>query len=489
MTEDKDLKQEGIIDTEEMKEATEAPSAPITEEAQQQPKQEPSSDAQPKTEQATFEKSEKTCYHAEVKKHSSFKKVIAACLVVSLVGGASLGAGLGISQYYLSHRNAQQNQTDPNTIPGSSQNPSENSNGATNIAKPFISDQAAVNIIKKVAPSVVSINVTEHVQSNSLFTYGQTYEAAGAGSGVIFGEDEEYIFIATNDHVAGSADSIKICFSEDENVPAELVGTDPTSDLAVVKVLKSELQKANVTNYAVATFGDSDEIQMGESVIAIGNALGQGKSSTGGMISATDKEINIDGKVLTVIQTDAAINEGNSGGALVDYNGNVIGINTAKTFETGVEGMGYAIPSNILSPIITQLKENGSIPKPYLGISGKTVSADLGELYQLPMGVFVASVMEGGSAEQAGIQAGDVITDFGGQKVLDMDTLVTLLSQHEVGETVPVHIIRNGKEGIDLTVTIQDGSQVEMNPQANTPVPQQPYSNGGQYPYILPFGY
>ena len=218
------------------------------------------------------------------------------------------------------------------------------------------------------------------------------------------------------------------------------------------------MKAQGIENVTIATFDTSEEINLGESVIAIGNSLGEGKTTTGGMISAENKTVNVEGKELEVIQTDAAINPGNSGGALVDYSGAVIGINTAKTFTTtdgsSAEGVGYAIPSSIAVPILQEIRETGSVEKPYLGITGQDITTQLSELYRLPVGVLVTSVISGGCAEQAGIEEGDVIVSYNDTNVMDMDTLVALVGESNVGDEVKIGIIRNGDTAVDVTAVL-----------------------------------
>ncbi|HIT73236.1 MAG TPA: trypsin-like peptidase domain-containing protein, partial [Candidatus Fimicola cottocaccae] len=319
-------------------------------------------------------------------------------------------------------------------------------------------------------PSVVSINTITQKTTTYYGNISIPYEAQGAGSGVIFYEDDGKIAIVTNYHVIEGATNISVSIEGAESdVIAQVAGTDSKSDLAVITVSKADLQNVGISSVTVATFGDSDSLEEGESVIAIGNALGEGISTSGGMISAKEKTIQVDDVSLEVIQTDAAINPGNSGGALVDLNGNVIGINTAKAFEEAVEGMGYAIPSNTVVPIINTLLTEGTAPRPYLGITGSDITDSLANLYGLPVGVLVRDVVDGGSADNGGIQPGDIITDFAGKKIMSMDDLVEVLAEQEVGSQVDVRIIRNGDTPMNLKVTIQDANQENETNKSTTP--------------------
>ena len=384
-------------------------------------------------------------------KSYSFRKIIVACLVISIAGGSSMGAGYSIMQNFLIDNKNNVNFNENVSKVTTAQTVSETSNDI-------------VSIIRSVRPSVVSINTI--TQKNTSYFGGITipYEAEGAGSGVIFYEDENIIAIVTNYHVIEGATNISVSIEgAKDDVFAQIAGTDSSSDLAVITVNKTELSKVGINEVVVATFGDSDQLEAGESVIAIGNALGEGITTSGGMISATNKNIQIGDIELDVIQTDAAINPGNSGGALIDINGNIIGINTAKAFEEAVEGMGYAIPSNTVIPIINKLLTDGTIPKPFLGITGTEISGNLANLYGLPIGVLVSEVIPGGSADKAGVQAGDIITDFAGKKIMTMDNLIDTLSTQSVGTEVDIRIIRNGDTPMTFKVMILDANKENQN--------------------------
>ncbi len=287
-------------------------------------------------------------------------------------------------------------------------------------------------------------------------SFSVPYEANGMGSGVIFYSDDDKVAIATNNHVVNGANSIFVTFEGDASVPAKVVGTKSESDLAVITVSWEALKSAGVKNVSVASFGDSDHLEVGDSVIAIGNAMGMGLSATDGMVSMTEQTINVEGNQLNVLQTSAAINGGNSGGPLVNSAGEVVGINTAKYNSSMAEGMGYAIPSNVIKPIVEDLLENGTQPRPYIGIKGTSITSENADLYKLPVGALIMEVAEGGPAEKAGIMVGDIITSFNGNTVMDMDSLVKIVGETKVGDTVDVHVVRDGKTGHDLKMTIAD---------------------------------
>ncbi len=313
------------------------------------------------------------------------------------------------------------------------------------------------NVVSTVRPSVVSIGILGPYSSDSL---------VGAGTGVVFDYDDENVYIVTNNHVIEGASGVKVWFDGVEDpVSASLIGTEPSSDLAVISVNRADLTALGFTNITPCEFGDSDEVLVGDSVIAIGNAMGEGISSTGGMISQKDKTISeSNGAEINVIQTDASINPGNSGGPLVNSKGEVIGINTAKlmtTFNSSVEGVGYAIPSNDVVKVIDQIMEDSE--KPYLGIKGFTVDEKTAQLFSLPqMGVFVKDVIPSGSADLAGIKPNDIITSFNGETVTNIETLQELIKDCEVSEKVPVIVYRNG-ESVKLEVEMLQQTELSFN--------------------------
>lgn len=396
------------------------------------------------------------------KKNTSFKKVIAACVAVSLFGGTGLGAGYAAVNNIFAQKAGSSDGTQIQRVQGDVKASSGSSSG-NNIVTLSSSDDA-VSVINKVYPSIVNINVNVSGTTN-YFGMSIPYESQGAGSGVIFDEDDKYAYIVTNDHVVGDASAISISVTGVENIKAELVGTDSTNDIAVIKVLKSDLKSANVT-YSVAKFGDSDKLNVGQSVIAIGNALGAGKSATGGMISILNKSLELNGKHLTVIQTSAPINPGNSGGALVDYNGEIIGINTAKTDTSVAEGMGYAIPSNTVKEIMEKLETEGTQPKPYIGIMGSDITDEIAQLYKLPVGVLVRQVFDGSPAQTAGLEEGDIITSIDNKTVMNMEALVNELSKIEVGKTVELNVIRNN-EAKTVSIKIADANNAAVSNSTN----------------------
>lgn len=383
-------------------------------------------------------------YEEKVKKTSKKKngwaKFIAACLIVSIVGGASIGAGYGTVNHYFQQKNG---------VPVSAVTDTEKAS--------FLTDGlSTVDIVKKVKPSVVSISTTMTGAAKYFGKYVIPYEAEGAGSGVVFYQDEDRVAIITNNHVIENATSIYVTFDGDKSVAANVIGTKSESDLAVLSVSWEDLKQIGVKEVTTATFGDSDALEVGECVIAIGNAMGKGLSATDGIISMTEQTINVDGNTLGVLQTSAAINGGNSGGALVNSKGEVIGINTAKYNSAMAEGMGYAIPSNTITPIMESLLKNGTQPKAYIGITGTSITEENAPKYNLPVGALIMEVVEKGPADRAGVQVGDVITQFDGKAVMGMDQLASMINETAVGKTVTIHVLRDGNQDLDLKLTIGD---------------------------------
>ena len=292
-------------------------------------------------------------------------------------------------------------------------------------------------------------------------------EVEGSGSGIIVGKNDDNLLIATNYHVVSGADTVSVTCIDGETYEATVNGYDEDKDLAVVSVALSDISDDTMDQIAVATIGSSDDLKVGEQVVAIGNALGYGQSVTTGIVSAKNRKLNEEGveededsDATNLIQTDAAINPGNSGGALLNTAGEVIGINSVKYSDTSVEGIGYAIPMDTAKPIIEELITKEKVDESnsaYLGIVGVDVTSDVAKTYNMPTGVYVAQVMEGAAAEQAGIQKGDIITKFDGKDVTSMEELSYNMQYYAAGTTVDVVIERssNGQyEEQTISVTL-----------------------------------
>lgn len=306
-----------------------------------------------------------------------------------------------------------------------------------------------VQAAKKVGPAVVGI--TNKALVRDYFNRTQLVEQ-GSGSGVIYSKDG---LIATNNHVVEGAQEIVVSLPDGKTYTGKVLGTDPTTDLAVVKIDANE-------DLPVAEFGDSDSLMVGEPAIAIGNPLGMEfrGSVTAGVISALNRSIDMGERKFKLIQTDAAINPGNSGGALVNADGQVIGINSAKIAANGVEGIGFAIPINEAKPILKELAEKGRVVRPYLGVSllDKNLAQRLGIDLDLRGGLFVVKLFQNGPAYRGGIRPNDIIVKFNGTKVDSVADLREALGKCQVGEQVPVTILR-GDEEVTKTVTLTEMPQ------------------------------
>lgn len=312
-------------------------------------------------------------------------------------------------------------------------------------------DSDIATIAKNSMPSVVSITNLGVEQVQDFFGGIREKEITSAGSGIIIAQTDDELLIVTNNHVVEGYESLTVSFIDEESVEANVKGTDANKDLAVIAVNLSDVKESTLDEIAVAQLGDSSKLQVGEPTIAIGNALGYGQSVTSGIVSATER--TLDGYEGNLIQTDAAINPGNSGGALLNANGEVIGINVAKVSDSTVEGMGYAIPSSDASDIIQELmnqktkKKVDEAKQGFIGIQGYDVDENSSQMYNLPMGVYVAEVESGSPAKKAGITKGCIIVKFGGSTIENMEDLQGELQYYEAGEKVEVTISQPAANG------------------------------------------
>ena len=338
-------------------------------------------------------------------------------------------------------------------------------------------------------PSVVAITSVSVQEIPSFFGYGtRKYKSAGSGSGIIVGDNDDELLIATNNHVVEGATTLSVCFigndvvnaeTETENadngdlnvedaVSAQIKGTDADNDLAVVAVKKADIPEDTLSQIKIAQIGSSDDLVVGQQVVAIGNALGYGQSVTSGWVSALNRTITTDDGTSSdgLLQTDAAINPGNSGGALLNMKGELIGINSAKYADSSVEGMGYAIPISKAQPILEDLmsretreKVNDS-EKGYLGVVLSNLTTEAIQMYNMPAGAFVRGVEQDSPAQQGGICKGDIIVKFDGQKVSDGDDLLDKLQYYQAGETVEAVVARaDGGEYTESTLEITLGER------------------------------
>ena len=364
------------------------------------------------------------------------------------------------------------------------------------------------DITTSAMPSIVAItnkSVQEVQDYFSQFGFGgqgqpQTQETESQGSGIIIGKNDSELLMVTNNHVVEGADTLSVCFIDNQVYEANVKGTDAENDLAVIAVPLDSISDDTMSQIAVASIGDSDSLKVGEQVVAIGNALGYGQSVTTGIVSAVNRTLSSDSSdtqdsnsssddssSATYIQTDAAINPGNSGGALLNMNGEVIGINSAKLASTEVEGMGYAIPISRVSDIIDNLMNQTTRTKVdsdkqgTIGIKGINVTSDVQEKYNLPEGIYVSEVTSGSAAEKAGITSGSVITKFDGKSVTDIESLQDLLQYYKAGETVELTLqVPDSDSYKEKTVSITLGSKSATSSDSNSQPERNENSNDRQ---------
>ena len=316
----------------------------------------------------------------------------------------------------------------------------------TNTVGELDASETVTEVVKNAMPAMVSITST--VQSTSYF-FGQPYteESTSGGSGIIVGKNDTDILIATNHHVIDNAVSIAVTFTDGSTAQALVKGSDALADLAIIAISLNTLTEETLSNIDIAVLGDSEDANVGEMVIAIGNALGYGPTTTVGYLSAKDREVNIDGNNMILLQTNAAINHGNSGGALLNSRGEVIGINNAKLSSTSIEGICFAIPISKATPILNELMSREILAeeeKGYLGISVKELDSSIFQFFSdWPEGVYVYSVSEGSPAEAAGIYSGDIITAINGVSVTTSNQLINAVTSNRIGTEIEVTLQRN----------------------------------------------
>ena len=408
------------------------------------------------------------------KKNNTWKIVAAALAAVALLG-VSIG-----SAYYTYNKITGNNQvaqieqkeaaTEAEEVQEEAPAKTVTKTDSSNIQTTTVTGQTmavvtdVTEVVKEVMPALVMIHNNYTVSGNY---FGYTYEdaATASGSGIIVGQNDAELLIATNYHVIEGADTLEVIFSDDSTIEAVVKGTASDMDLAVIAVPLETISSDTLDTIKIATLGDSDALALGEPCVAIGNALGYGQSVTTGVISALNREVEIsEGVTRSFIQTDAAINPGNSGGALLNLQGEVIGINSNKLGGDTIEGMGYAIPISAAQPIIEKLMNEqtklkvAESQRGYIGISGVSVSSDVSEIYGLPQGVYVAETQNGGGAEAAGIQKGDVITSFDGEEITSMEDLQNRLQYYAAGTTVTITVMRqSGNEYVEETFDVTLG--------------------------------
>ena len=382
------------------------------------------------------------------RKPGGFGKQLAKCAALALVFGLVAG-GVMTGVNYASGKifgttNASNVQASLTTGDDSTVQP-------TAISSSYVATDVS-DIVDEVMPSIVAITNVSQTEYQSFWGQSKTYESTSCGSGIIVSQDNEYLYVATNNHVVEGANSLTVTFANDDTVSAEIKGTDPSTDLAVVKVALSSIKDDTMSEIKVATLGSSDTLKVGESCIAIGNALGYGQSVTTGVISALNREVSVSDSssstnyTAELIQTDAAINPGNSGGALVNASGEVVGINSSKLVGDSVEGVGYAIPISDVSDLIENLMNQETKTKVAeadqgaIGIKGMSVSTEYSQQLNMPEGVYVPEVTKGGGAEKAGMTRGCIITGINGTTVSSMDDLQEQLQYYAKGDEVELTI-------------------------------------------------
>ncbi|GMQ56182.1 serine protease HtrA [Vallitalea sediminicola] len=415
-----------------------------------------------------FQEKIKNEKNSSVKKRVfTWKKMIACVLVAVLLGGA-FQLGMEVTKpFFDKHISPMISKNDdPNFIFEDTSNTTVlNDDSLKEVSSDYTSiinekyESPVVAIAENMKPSIVTI--TSVVPARDWFN--NQYEQEGTGSGIIFGENEDVIYIVTNQHVIEGAKNVVITFFNSENINAKVVGYDREYDLAVLSVSKKDINKELMDSIKIAKLGDSDEIKVGGLAVAIGNPLGKQYSNTVtvGYISAINRTLESTDKSLPLIQTDAAINPGNSGGALVNAQSEVIGINSYKLASTDIEGMGFAIPVNEAKPIIEDIVNQKD--RPALGIRGKDVTEEVADFYGLPIGILVGEVTEGSGAEKAGLRPQDIIFEFGGVKIFNFEDLQNEIEKYEVGDTVSVKVARKSNDGFDkveLNVKLTDRQSI-----------------------------
>lgn len=381
--------------------------------------------------------------YSEKKKKNKFsaKKYVAIAVAAAIINMAALGGIFGAGYYFGQSKTA--NVSKNETI--------ANMNNETQGVEQTVQtgpELSTVEISKKVGPAVVGI--TSQIESG-MSIFGTTTVSEGTGSGIIISEDG---YVITNNHVVEGASKVTVTLNTGSEYDAKIIGTDDKTDLAVIKFEPSE-------TLTVAELGDSTQVQVGEKAVAIGNPLGLEffGSTTEGIISAVNRTITVEDKTMNVIQTDAAINNGNSGGALVNAYGQVIGINTVKISSSVAEGMGFAIPISEAKPVISDLMQYGYVKgRPVIGISSRDVTEYMSARQGWPIGVQVMSVTEGSGAEVAGLEQGDIIVKADGQEITSVDDLNEIKDSHQPGEFIEVEVYKYST-GLTETVKIQLGEE------------------------------
>lgn len=370
----------------------------------------------------------------------------AAVLFGTVAGGTMAGVNYLAGGWKTNYPQVSQSAT-LNTVEATDPTP-----GTANVVPAISTDVSA--IVEKAMPSVVAINNTMVQEAYSWYGTSQFYEVPSSGSGIIIGQNETELLIVTNNHVVTDSKELKVNFIDNTSINAAVKGTDSDSDLAVIAVPLADIPAETLSKISVAQMGNSDDLKVGQGVIAIGNALGYGQSVTVGYVSALNREVKTDEQTTRdLLQTDAAINPGNSGGALLNMQGEVIGINAAKYSATGIEGMGYAIPISKAQDIIGELMNKktritvAEKDQGYLGIQGMNVEQAMSDGYGMPTGVYVYKIVEEGAASRSDLREKDIITKVDGQTISSMNALKEMLTYYKGGEKIALSVqtLENGQ--------------------------------------------
>ena len=433
--------------------------------------------------------------------NGGFGKKAATAVALAVIFGLVAGAvfqGVNIAADKYRDNNSSSTQIGKTETVTGTEKSTDGSSTESSVKSIVAESGTVAGVAQATMSSIVAITSVGVQEIPSFFGYGtRQYQSAGSGSGIIVGENDSELLIATNNHVVSGATTLTVCFAggdvvgaEEETqamasgdsitdssdssvdvnnaVSAKIKGTDEENDLAVIAVEKSDIPEETMNEIKIAQMGSSDDLVVGEQVVAIGNALGYGQSVTSGWVSALNRTISTeDGDTSGLIQTDAAINPGNSGGALLNMKGEVIGINAAKYADSQVEGMGYAIPISKAEPILEELMNRETRDKiedtskvGYMGIKAADLTTEAIQMYNMPAGAFLTEVTPGGAADKAGIKKGDIVVKLDGQKVSGKNDLVDKLQYYESGETVEVVIARaNNGEYKEETVEVTLGSK------------------------------
>ena len=412
------------------------------------------------------------------KKKHPWLRVVAMALVFGLIAGGTAFLTNYSARAVSGSGAAVQSGNGSNSSGGSAKIKTadrQDSGSASGSGSSTAGDTSVQTVASTAMPSMVTISTMSVQEMQNYFGQSQQYEVSGAGTGVIVGENDDEYLIATNEHVVSGAQEVSVGFIDESVASASIKGTDSDNDLAVIAVKKSDVKDDTTKQISIIKMGDSDSLQLGERVVAIGNALGYGQSVTSGYVSALNRTLQTEDGTTSegLIQTDAAINPGNSGGALLNMNGELVGINEGKSSSTNgttVDNMGYAIPTSKAEPILDNLmkQETKTVvaedERGYLGISGADVTSQYAQVYNMPEGICIITANKGGAAANAGLKKGDVITKINGQSVSTLDELKEQLQYYKAGENVTITAERadDGEyKEQTFTVTLESKSDLE----------------------------